>query len=83
MSKALQYKGYFGSVEFDYEDHCFYGDVINIRDVIAFEGNSVDEIEDSFRQAVDAYRELLGRGSAAEPSPTPRRRSPASGNRSG
>ena len=58
MSKALQYKGYFGTVEFDYDDHMFYGDVVNIRDVIAFEGKTVDELEQSFQQAVDAYLEL-------------------------
>lgn len=55
MSNALQYKGYFGAVEFDYEDRTFYGDVVNIRDVIAFEGRTVEELEDSFHQAVDGY----------------------------
>ncbi len=58
MSKALQYKGYFGAVEFDYDDHTFYGDVVNIRDVIAFEGQTVEQLEESFHQAVDAYLEL-------------------------
>jgi predicted HicB family RNase H-like nuclease len=60
MSKALQYKGYFGTVEFDYEDHTFYGAVVNIRDVIAFEGRTVEELESSFHQAVDGYLELCG-----------------------
>ncbi len=58
MSKALQYKGYFGAAELDYDDHTFYGDVVNIRDVIAFEGRTVEELEASFRRAVDAYLEL-------------------------
>lgn len=58
MSKALEYKGYFGAVEFDYDDRTFYGEVVNIRDMIAFEGRSVDELEDSFHTAVDAYLEL-------------------------
>ncbi len=61
MSKALQYKGYFGAVEFDYEDHTLYGDVVNIRDVIAFEGQTVEELEDSFHRAVDAYLEVCAR----------------------
>lgn len=58
MTRALQHKGYFGVVEFDYDDHTFYGDVINMRDVIAFEGQTVEELESSFRTAVDAYLEL-------------------------
>lgn len=58
MSEALQYRGYFGAVEFDYNDRTFYGDVINILDVIAFEGQTVEELESSFQTAVDAYLEL-------------------------
>ena len=58
MNRALEYEGYFGTVEFDYEDRTFYGDVVNILDVIAFEGRSVEEFESSFRAAVDAYLEL-------------------------
>lgn len=61
MSKALEYKGYFGFVEFDYQDRTFYGDMVNILDVIAFEGESVAEIEESFRTAVDAYLTLCSR----------------------
>ncbi len=58
MSKALQYRGYLGAVEFDYDDRTFYGDVINMRDVIAFEGQTAEELESSFQTAVDAYLEL-------------------------
>jgi hypothetical protein len=70
MSKALEYQGYFGAVEFDYDDHTFYGDVINMRDVIAFEGKTVEELESSFRTAVDAR---------SRPGRRPRRRSASRG----
>ncbi len=33
----------------------------NIRAVIAFEGQTVEELEDSFHQAVDAYLEVCAR----------------------
>ncbi len=66
MSKALQYRGYLGAVEFDYDDRTFYGDVINMRDVISFEGQTVGELESSFRTAVDAYLELCA-GQGVEP----------------
>lgn len=69
MSKALQYKGYFGAVEFDYEDHTFYGDVVNIRDVIAFEGKTVEELEGSFHRAVDGYLELCAQQGAESEKP--------------
>jgi predicted HicB family RNase H-like nuclease len=61
MNRALEHKGYFGVVEFDYEDRTFYGEVVNILDVIAFEGRSVEELEESFRSAVDAYLELCAK----------------------
>ena len=40
----MEYKGYIGKVEIDDEAGIFYGDVINIGDVITFEGTSVDEL---------------------------------------
>ena len=44
----MTYKGYTAKVEFDDEDMIFYGEVIGIRDVVTFEGDSVKEIEKAF-----------------------------------
>lgn len=51
----LSYKGYSGSVEFDDEAGVFHGEVLDLRDVVTFQGTSVSEIEDSFRESVDDY----------------------------
>jgi predicted HicB family RNase H-like nuclease len=51
----MNYKGYEAVVEYDDEDKLFVGKVINTRDVIAFDGLSVDELEASFHAAVDDY----------------------------
>ena len=51
----MEYKGYFGKVEIDDEAGILYGEVINVRDVITFEGASVDEIQKAFRESVDGY----------------------------
>ena len=51
----MEYKGYVGVVEFDGEDRVFHGKVIDLHDVIGFEGQSVDELENSMQHAVDAY----------------------------
>jgi predicted HicB family RNase H-like nuclease len=51
----MKYKGYEAIVEFDEEDRLFVGRVINTRDVIAFDGSSVDELEQSFHTAIDEY----------------------------
>ena len=55
MSKALEYKGYVSAVEFSAEDRCFNGKVTGIRDLVAFDGTTVDELEKNFHEAVDEY----------------------------
>ncbi len=51
----MEYKGYIGKVEIDDEAGILYGEVINVRDVITFEGVRVDEIQKAFRESVDDY----------------------------
>ena len=51
----MTYKGYAAKVEFDDEDMIFCGEVIGIRDVVTFEGDSVKEIEKAFHGSVDDY----------------------------
>lgn len=51
----INYKGYNAKVEFDPEDHILVGRIIGIRDVIVFHGESVNELETAFREAVDDY----------------------------
>jgi len=51
----LQYKGYAGHVEFDDETGIFHGEVLDLRDVITFQGKSVKEIERAFRESIDDY----------------------------
>tara|TARA_R100001143_G_C3361009_1_gene135766 strand:- start:9597 stop:9866 length:270 start_codon:yes stop_codon:yes gene_type:complete len=51
----LEYKGYHGKVEFDEEAGLFHGEVVGLRDVITFQGKSVDELEQVFRDSIDDY----------------------------
>ncbi|MCM2357585.1 MAG: type II toxin-antitoxin system HicB family antitoxin [Geobacteraceae bacterium] len=51
----MEYKGYIGHVEFDDEAEIFHGEVINTRDVITFQGTTVDEIKQAFRDSVEDY----------------------------
>lgn len=54
----LNYKGYSGSVVFDDEAGVFHGEVLDLRDVVTFQGTSVSEIEDAFRASIDDYLEF-------------------------
>ena len=63
----MEYKGYIGKVEMDDEVGILYGEVINIRDVITFEGTSVDEVQKAFHESVDDYLEFCAkRGESPE-----------------
>lgn len=53
----IKYKGYQGKFAYDHETKCFYGEVVDIEDVITFEGASEQEIEIAFRDSVDCYLE--------------------------
>jgi predicted HicB family RNase H-like nuclease len=54
----LEYKGYYGSVEYDNESKCLIGKVLGMtKDCILYEGKTVDELEEDFQNAVDSYLE--------------------------
>ena len=52
---SLQYKDYFGSVEYSPEDHVLHGQLFGIRDVVTYEGEDVRALEANFAGAVDEY----------------------------
>ncbi|MGB0293172.1 MAG: type II toxin-antitoxin system HicB family antitoxin [Luteolibacter sp.] len=54
----MKYKGYCGSVRFDDEADIFHGEVTGLRDVITFQGSTVDEVKTAFRESVDDYLEF-------------------------
>ena len=51
----MEYKGYIGEVQFDSDAHIFHGEVINTRDVITFQGKSVSELENAFKESIEDY----------------------------
>jgi predicted HicB family RNase H-like nuclease len=59
MSKSnlLKYNGYFGTVEYSFEDECLWGKIQFINDVVTYESNNADDIQQQFEVAVDDYLE--------------------------
>ncbi|MDH4318329.1 MAG: type II toxin-antitoxin system HicB family antitoxin [Desulfobulbaceae bacterium] len=55
MAKPMSYKGYPARIEYNDEDRCFVGRVVGIKDIITFQGNCVDELRESFKEAIDTY----------------------------
>ena len=57
----MEYKGYFAKVEFDDDANTFHGEVINLRDVITFEGETVRELKKAFQDSVDDYLDFCAK----------------------
>lgn len=51
----MRYKGYSGAVTFDDEAGLFHGEVVDMRDVVTFQGASVDELRQAFQDSIDDY----------------------------
>lgn len=58
MKNVLEYKGYLARIEYSVEDRVLYGKIEGIRDLINFESDSIDNIENEFHCAVDDYLEM-------------------------
>jgi len=51
----LKHQGYSGYVVYDDEARIFHGEVVGLRAVITFQGTTVEEIEQSFKDSIDDY----------------------------
>ena len=51
----MEYKGYRAAVVYDDEAGIFHGEVVDTRDVITFEGTSVEQLQKEFRFSIDDY----------------------------
>ena len=51
----IEYQGYLGKVEFDEEHDLFHGEVLNIRDVVTFQGKSARELKKALKDSVEDY----------------------------
>ena len=54
----LQYKSYLGFIRYDDEEEVFRGRVIDIKDMVTFQGSSVEEIRREFQESIDDYVEF-------------------------
>ncbi len=58
MNNTLEYKGYYGTVEFSSEDNILFGKVIGLQSLISYEGNSIQSLTEDFQCAIEDYLEM-------------------------
>ena len=51
----MTYKEYTAQIVYSEEDGCFIGDLVGIRDIVSFHGDTLEEIREAFEEAVDDY----------------------------
>ncbi len=54
----MEYKKYLAKVAFDQDADIFHGEIINIKDVVTFQGQSVKELKKAFKDSVEDYLEF-------------------------
>jgi predicted HicB family RNase H-like nuclease len=54
----IEYKGYTGVFEFDPSIDAFHGRVVGLRDVVTFQGRSLDELRREMVESVEDYLEV-------------------------
>ena len=54
----MSYKCYKGHFEYDEKADIFHGQIIGIRDVVTFQGRSIDELRQALKDSLDDYLEM-------------------------
>ena len=58
----LEYKGYYGSIEYSKDDDCLFGKVLGMPDnLISYEGNTATELYNDFKEAIESYLDYCKR----------------------
>ena len=58
----MEYKGYYGSIEYSKEDDCLFGKVLGMpNNLISYEGNTATELYADFKDAIDTYLDFCER----------------------
>jgi predicted HicB family RNase H-like nuclease len=55
---VLTNKGYQGYFDYDQESDIFHGDVMDLTDIITFQGRSIDELKVALAESVEDYLEF-------------------------
>ena len=51
----MEYKGYIGQFNYDADLDLFEGNIANIKDIILFQGKSIESLRFAFQDAINEY----------------------------
>ena len=64
--KTMTHRDYTAEIHYSEEDGCFVGRVVDIDDIVSFDGNTDEELRDAFEGMVDFYIEVVNKRDSAE-----------------
>ena len=64
--KTMTHRGYTAEIHYNEEDSCFVGRVVDIEDIVSFDGNTDEELRDAFEGMVGFYIEVVNKQDSAE-----------------
>ena len=58
VGQFAAYKDLIGSIEYEAKDDCFYGKILNIDDLVCYQGATIVELGEECHKAIDKYLSL-------------------------
>lgn len=58
IGQFLEYKGFVGSIEFNAKDKIYYGELLNIKDLVSYHAENIIDLEEHYHLVVDDYIEI-------------------------
>lgn len=59
LGKLEEYRGYTGTVEYSGDDNVYFGQILNIKDVITYESETKEGLKKKFKKLVDNYIDYI------------------------
>lgn len=51
----LHYRGFTGSIEYSEDDGVYHGKILDIKDLVTYEADSISELNSEFISTIDDY----------------------------
>jgi predicted HicB family RNase H-like nuclease len=51
----LTYHNYLGSIEYNIHDELYFGKLLELTDLVSYEGKTIEDLKKAFEEAVDDY----------------------------
>ena len=55
IEEKLHYRGFTGSIEYSEAANVFHGKILDIKDLVTYEADSISELNCAFMEVVDDY----------------------------